>query len=113
MDGDKELVAFIWRLLGYGLIRERKDHIFMIFHGEHGRNGKDTLIKLITDARQGAFSDVPVEMLLQTPNVKNSSGLSARCDEAARHVHRVDQRGREENCNLRWPSSRNCRAAAT
>ena len=77
MDGDKELVAFIWRLLGYGLIRERKDHIFMIFHGEHGRNGKDTLIKLITTTLGKALSgDVPVEMLLQTPNVKNSSGPS-------------------------------------
>lgn len=77
MDGDKELVAFIWRLLGYGLIRERKDHIFVIFHGEHGRNGKDTLIKLITATLGTALSgDVPVEMLLQTPNVKNSSGPS-------------------------------------
>ena len=56
MDGDKELVAFIWRLLGYGLIRERKDHIFMIFHGEHGRNGKDTLIKLLTTTLGKALS---------------------------------------------------------
>lgn len=77
MDGDEELVAFIWRLLGYGLIRERKDHIFVIFHGEHGRNGKDTLIKLITSTLGKALSgDVPVEMLLQTPNVKSSSGPS-------------------------------------
>ena len=49
----------------------------MIFHGEHGRNGKDTLIKLITTTLGKALSgDVPVEMLLQTPNVKNSSGPS-------------------------------------
>lgn len=77
MDGDKELVDFIWRLLGYGLIRDRKDHIFVIFWGEHGRNGKDTLIKLITTILGKALSgDVPVEMLLQTPNIKNSSGPS-------------------------------------
>ena len=49
----------------------------MMFHGEHGRNGKDTLIKLITTTLGKALSgDVPVEMLLQTPNVKNSSGPS-------------------------------------
>lgn len=98
MDGDKELVAFIWRLLGYGLIRERKDHIFMIFHGEHGRNGKDTLIKLITTtlgkalsgrrARRDAAPDSEREELFRP---------FARCDEAARHVHRVDQRGRGES----------------
>ena len=44
MDGNQRLVDFIWRLLGYGLIRDRKEHVFIIFWGEHGRNGKDTLI---------------------------------------------------------------------
>lgn len=77
MDGDQEVVDFIWRLLGYGLITRRKDHIFVVFHGEHGRNGKDTLIKLITHVLGGALSgDVPVEMLLQSNVTRNSSGPS-------------------------------------
>ena len=77
MDGDQELVGFIWRLLGYGLITERRDHIFTIFWGEHGRNGKDTLIKLVTHVLGQTLSgDVPVEMFLQMQQTRNSSAPS-------------------------------------
>lgn len=77
MDGSLELVNFIWRILGYGIIRDRKDHIFTIFWGEHGRNGKDTLIKLITKVLGLDLSgDIPVEMFLQTTQVRNSSAPS-------------------------------------
>lgn len=74
MNGNQRLVDFIWRLLGYGLIRDRKDHVFIIFWGEHGRNGKDTLIKLVTHVLGLALSgDVQVEMFLQQQQAKNSS----------------------------------------
>lgn len=77
MDGDQELVDFIWRLLGYGLITERRDHIFVIFWGEHGRNGKDTLDKLVTHVLGQILSgDVPVEMFLQMQQTRNSSAPS-------------------------------------
>lgn len=77
MDGDNELVGFIWRLLGYGLITERRDHIFTIMWGEHGRNGKDTLIKLVTHVLGKTLSgDVPVEMFLQMQQTRNSSAPS-------------------------------------
>ena len=77
MDGDQELVDFIWRLLGYGLITERRDHIFTIMWGEHGRNGKDTLIKLVTHVLGQTLSgDVPVEMFLQMQQMRNSSAPS-------------------------------------
>ncbi|CAK7034589.1 MAG: hypothetical protein DELT_00508 [Desulfovibrio sp.] len=77
MDGDEELVSFIWRLLGYGLIRERADHIFTIFWGEHGRNGKDTLIKLVTHVLGPTLSgDVPVEMFLAMQQTRSSSAPS-------------------------------------
>ena len=77
MDGSEELVNFIWRLLGYGLIRDRKDHVFPIFWGEHGRNGKDTLIKLVTKVLGlGLSGDIPVEMFLQTQQARNSSAPS-------------------------------------
>ena len=77
MDGDQELVDFIWRLLGYGLITERRDHIFTIFWGEHGRNGKDTLIKLVMHVLGQTLSgDVPVEMFLQMQQTRNSSAPS-------------------------------------
>lgn len=77
MDGDQEIVDFIWRLLGYGLITDRRDHIFVIFWGEHGRNGKDTLMKLVTNVLGLTLSgNVNVEMFLQTQHTRNSSGPS-------------------------------------
>ena len=77
MDGDQEIVDFLWRILGYGLITERRDHIFTIFWGEHGRNGKDTLIKLVTHVLgQSLSGDVPVEMFLQMQQTRNSSAPS-------------------------------------
>lgn len=75
--GDKEIVDFIRRLLGYGLITKRKDHIFVIFWGEHGRNGKDTLIKLVTKVMGNELSGyVNVEMFLQTGQTRNNSSSS-------------------------------------
>ena len=75
--GDKEVVDFIWRLLGYGLITKRTDHVFVIFWGEHGRNGKDTLIKLVTKVMGDELSgDVNVDMFLQTGAPRSSSSSS-------------------------------------
>lgn len=75
--GDKEIVDFVIRLLGYGMITKRKDHIFVIFWGEHGRNGKDTLIKLVTKVMGRELSaDVNVEMFLQTGQTRSSSSAS-------------------------------------
>lgn len=77
MNGDQELVDFIWRILGYGIIRTRPDHCFIIFWGPHGRNGKDTLIKLITKVLGRALSgNINVEMFLQSNQLKNSSAPS-------------------------------------
>lgn len=75
--GDQTIVEFIWRLLGYGMITKRKDHIFVIFWGEHGRNGKDTLIKLVTKVMgEDLSADVGVEMFLQTGQTRNSSSAT-------------------------------------
>ena len=77
MNGNTEMVDFLWRLLGYALIRERKDHVFAIFWGSHGRNGKDTLIKLMTHVLGKELSgNVPVELFLQTSQTRNSSAPS-------------------------------------
>ena len=77
MDGNQELASFIWRLAGWGLITERLDHKFVIFWGEHGRNGKDTFIKAVTETLGlGLSGDVNVEMILQQQQTKNSSAPS-------------------------------------
>jgi putative DNA primase/helicase len=45
-DGDRELISWIQRLLGYCLTASCDDHVLPILHGT-GRNGKSTLIKTV------------------------------------------------------------------
>ncbi len=65
-DNDKEIVDYILRLLGYGLLGNRSDHIWAIFHGPRGRNGKDTLLKVIRKVLGSELTiKIPTAMLLQ------------------------------------------------
>ncbi len=76
MNGKQELVDYIWRILGWGLLRSKHDKFF-VFWGPHGRNGKDTLIKLIGKVLGNDLSgSINVEMLLQGSQIKNSSAPS-------------------------------------
>lgn len=42
-----ELIAFLKRLFGYAITGRTDEHIFPIFYGEEGRNGKDTLLAIL------------------------------------------------------------------
>ncbi len=65
-DGDAEMAAYILRLLGYGLLGLRDDHIWAIFHGPRGRNGKDTLMKICFDVLgEDLVTKIPTATLLQ------------------------------------------------
>jgi len=65
-DGDQEMVAYILRLLGYGLLGNRDDHIWVIFHGPRARNGKDTLMKIIVKVLGRTLAiKIPTAMLLE------------------------------------------------
>jgi putative DNA primase/helicase len=46
-DDDELMVGYMLRLLGYGLLGNRNEAVWVIFHGPRGRNGKDTLMKLL------------------------------------------------------------------
>ena len=43
------LVAFLQRLLGYGITGSTAHHVFTILYGEEGRNGKDTLLDTLKE----------------------------------------------------------------
>ena len=43
------LIAFLQRLLGYGITGSTAHHVFSILYGEEGRNGKDTLLDLLKE----------------------------------------------------------------
>jgi putative DNA primase/helicase len=47
-DGERaELLGFVQRALGYGITGHTQEHVFLMFYGEEGRNGKDTLMSLL------------------------------------------------------------------
>ncbi len=65
-DGDEVMVRYMLRLLGYGLLGYRGEGVWAIFHGPRGRNGKDTLMKVIRRHLGGKLSiKVPTALLLQ------------------------------------------------
>jgi putative DNA primase/helicase len=73
-DGDEEMVKYILRLLGYGLLGRRDDHIWVMFHGPRGRNGKDTLMKILFAVLGNALAiKISTAMLLQQTFQRSSS----------------------------------------
>lgn len=46
-NGDMELISFIQRLLGYGITGLTTYHVYPIFYGPQGRNGKSSLLEII------------------------------------------------------------------
>lgn len=46
MENDKDMIAYLWRVMGYCLTGITTERIFFILHGE-GRNGKTTFIEVL------------------------------------------------------------------
>jgi putative DNA primase/helicase len=46
MLGDEEMVSYLWRVLGYCLTGETREHVFFILHGD-GLNGKSTFVDVL------------------------------------------------------------------
>lgn len=65
-DGDETMIKYMLRLLGYGLLGSRDEHIWAIFHGPRGRNGKDTLMKVTRHVMGSRLAiKIPTAMLMQ------------------------------------------------
>jgi putative DNA primase/helicase len=46
MEGNKEMVEYLWRVLGYCLTGDTSERSFFLLHG-HGRNGKTTFAEVL------------------------------------------------------------------
>lgn len=62
-QGDKELIEFVHRVIGYCATAETREQLFLILHGE-GANGKSTLLKVLADALGPYAAHTPTETLL-------------------------------------------------
>lgn len=66
-NGDHEMVSFLQRALGYAIRGAREDHVWFVFYGMRGRNGKDVFFKLLKAVLGEAIAgEIPQEMLLET-----------------------------------------------
>jgi phage/plasmid primase-like uncharacterized protein len=68
MLGDEELISFLVRLLGYAIFGSPKEHIFVIFYGKNGRNGKGTLLRTLEKVLGTIARTLSPEMLLMQRN---------------------------------------------
>jgi putative DNA primase/helicase len=63
-NNDTEMVGFMQRLLGYGILGKNSEHILPILWGPNGRNGKDTLLGTIQFVLGGLAQPVSEDVLL-------------------------------------------------
>jgi len=77
LDGNPrpEIVAFLKRLMGYVLIGNVEEHIFVMLAGE-GRNGKGTLMTMIEHIMGSLAGTVQSEMLLGQKIERSSNAVS-------------------------------------
>jgi putative DNA primase/helicase len=76
MDGDKELIEYLQKILGYALSGITKEECFFIFYGPKTRNGKGTLTETIAHLL-GDYSAVMLPTVLTERNTKSNSHSSA------------------------------------
>ena len=75
-DGDLKLIAYVKRLLGYGIIGLVVHHILIILWGI-GRNGKGTLLEILYHVLGPLVGPIQAELLLEQKNARSSAGPSA------------------------------------
>lgn len=76
-NGDKELVNFVKRLLGYALSGKVTHHIYPIFWGENGRNGKTTFFEILKWLLGDFICKIPSEFIMDSKFKKNAESPDA------------------------------------
>jgi putative DNA primase/helicase len=68
---DPEMVAYIWRALGYALTGSVKERVMFILWGAKGNNGKTTLLELLADV----LSDYSAKVRADTLMIKRGDSI--------------------------------------
>ncbi len=79
---DREtFIAFLQRLLGYGITGLTTQHIFPVFYGEEGRNGKDTLLATLKGTLGPQVGAVSNDVFLAQDKSRSSGAATPHlCD---------------------------------
>ena len=70
---DDELISYVRRLFGYGITGLTVEHVFPVLHGE-GRNGKGTLVEVLSYILGDLAAPIQSEMLLDQRAARSSAG---------------------------------------
>ncbi len=76
LDGDLDLIAYLKRLLGYGIAGLTVEHNLPILWGPEGRNGKGSLLEVLGYVLGPLAGPVQGEMLLEQRNPRSSAAPS-------------------------------------
>jgi len=74
-EDNSEIVSFIQRALGYAITGLNTEHFLLVLTGQ-GRNGKGTLVEILTYVLGSIAGAIQSEMLLANKNSKNTAGPS-------------------------------------
>lgn len=80
MEHDQEMIAYLWRVLGYCMTGSTKERAFFIFHG-HGRNGKTTFLEVVKAMLGQYAQSARASMILEKNQVQTGAN-----DDVARTV---------------------------
>lgn len=75
MDGDGELVLYMLRFLGYALTGVVKEHVFGLWYGKKGRNGKGTLFRILAQVLGDYATTMAPDLLIRQPGSQHPTGL--------------------------------------
>jgi putative DNA primase/helicase len=84
---NQNLIEFVQKFFGYSLTGDTRERLFIVFQGK-GRNGKSTLIELITDVMGEYAEQIPPEALLESrktddggpnPSIAKLKGIRLAC----------------------------------
>lgn len=73
-SNDQEMVDYIQRLLGYGITGLNTEHVFPIFWGSKGRNGKSTLFEILKYVLGNLAYKAPANFIMDRQMQGSSSG---------------------------------------
>lgn len=64
LGDDEEVVRYMQQVLGYSMSGLQEEHIFIVLYGPHGRNGKGTLINVLSKVVGPLVSKINTELLM-------------------------------------------------
>lgn len=82
-NGNKDLIAYVLRVLGYCLLGKPKEHLFVVFHGPKGRNGKSVLVDVLSQIMGDYAQTLSTSFIMVKSHVNDNATPSL-----AKLVHR-------------------------